>query len=506
MAPAARRLGRSLQFPAAGLLLSLFLVATRPATCQSNPPAQGAQEYVLAQVKAGQVADLDSRADRELDAKWLENLIANGRNNTEISHEGVLISHAVIRSRFSLAGADIPFPVWLDDCEFKDDVDFSWGHFGRSLSLQNSVFEKGADLDHLHLDGDLILEDAQFLQKPLDVSGSNIGGELDGDGAKFLASGGMADFDSMLVAQGVRFLGASFPAGVTFEHLKAPFLLVGKSEPPRQAKSKIANISTPSLNVAHSTINGEFGMSYLDVGTLIADSLTVEGTATISNSNIGKECDLRQARFSSLVLENVTWPANADHRQLAGISFQYIAPAPWDRDNLKDDDWRKLLVAVDGSAYNPGAYQALETALRKEGHTELADTTFTEMNEQAVHASDLGRQSQGKNLLLHYLIGYGRQPQYAFFWWIPVILVGWWVFRDRRFVEPREPKDKDRPYDPFWYSLDLFLPLTRLDAADVWMPLQSSWSRRYYARLHATLGWILVPIALAAVTGLISAK
>ena len=506
MAPAlARRPAHSVRLFCASVLLSLSVSVPRTASCQSNPSSQPPQEYVLAQVKAGQEADLDNRTDRSLDAKWLENLLANKQSNAEISHEGVLISHAVIRGRFSLAGAEISFPVWLDNCEFTDDVDFSWGHFGRSLSLQNSTFDKGADLDHLHLEGDLVLEDAQF-QRPLDVSGSNIGGELNGDGARFLATDGLADFDSMQVAQGARFLDATFPGGVTFDHLKAPFLLVGQSAPARQSHAKIANLATPSLNVGHSTIHGELTVSYLDIGSLQADDLTVEGTATIANANIANEVDLRQSRFSSLVLQNVNWPTNAERRQLAGISFQYIAPAPWDRDNLKDEDWRKLLVVVEGSAYNPGAYQTLETALRKEGHTELADTTFTDMNQLAVHAADLGKQSWGKNVLMHYLIGYGRQPQYAFFWWLPVILTGWLVFARRSDVEPRDPKDKDRPYDAFWYSLDLFLPLTRLDAADVWMPRQSSWPRRYYARIHATLGWILVPIALAAVTGLISAK
>lgn len=271
----ARRLGHSLHWFGACVLSGLSVTAPRPAARQSNAASQDPQEYVLAQVKAGQVADLDSRADRELDAKWLENLLANAHSNAEISHEGVLISHAVIRGRFSLAGADILFPVWLDNCEFTDDVDFSWGHFGRSLSLRKSKFDKGADLDHLHLEGDLVLQDAQF-QKPLDVSGSNIGGELNGDGVKFFATGGLADFDSMQVAQGVRVLGTSFPAGVTFDHLRAPFLLVGQEPPAWQSHAKVANLSTPSLNVKNSTIHGELQISYLDIGVLLADDLTVE--------------------------------------------------------------------------------------------------------------------------------------------------------------------------------------------------------------------------------------
>lgn len=125
------------------------------------------------------------------------------------------------------------------------------------------------------------------------------------------------------------------------------------------------------------------------------------------------------------------------------------------------------------------------------------------MNEEALHAADLNWVSSVKNVVLGGLMGYGREPQYAFIWWIPVIVAGWLIFLRRSDVEPRRPEDKDRPYDAFWYSVDLFLPLTRLDAAEVWMPRQDSTWRRYYARIHAMLGWILVPIALAAVTGLI---
>lgn len=86
------------------------------------------------------------------------------------------------------------------------------------------------------------------------------------------------------------------------------------------------------------------------------------------------------------------------------------------------------------------------------------------------------------------------------------MIFGWLVFRRRQDVEPRKQEDESRLYDPLWYSLDLFLPLTTLQAADVWMPIQSSRFRRYYARVHSILGWILIPIGLAAISGLVSGK
>jgi hypothetical protein len=497
--------GQKVGFLGGCMIVILLALVPCSVKSQTNTPATGTQQYVLTQIAAGKEAKLTGRKDRELDSKWLESLLVNGRGGASISHEGVLISGAVIRGKISLAGAEISFPVWLDDCQFNDDVDFSWSHFSRTLSLQDSVFRKEVDLDHVYVAGDLVIKDAQF-QQPPDFSGATIDDELVGDGARFLSMVDFADFGGIQAAQGVTFVGASFPRGITFEHLKAPFLLLGRGPSDLQLQPNLPSLSTQKLNLSHSTIHGELRIINLDICSLVANDLIIEGTARISSSDIMNAFDLRQSHFSTLVLENTKWPTNRDYRQLAGINFQSIAPAPEDHNNLRDKDWYGLLTVVDQSAYNPGAYQVLETALRKEGYAELADSVFNRMNEEAVHAVGLGRQSRAKNLLLHYLIGYGRQPQYAFYWWIPVILLGWAVFARKSDVQARDPKDANRPYDAFWYSVDLFLPLTRLDAADVWMPRQDSWPRRYYARIHAALGWILVPIALAAVTGLIAVK
>jgi hypothetical protein len=108
------------------------------------------------------------------------------------------------------------------------------------------------------------VQDAQF-QKPLDVSGSNIGNELDRDGATFLATGGLADLRPGIVPLAPLEYCRS---GVTFDHLKAPFLLVGQNAPARRGHAKIANLATPSLNVGHSMIHGELTISYRDMGSI----------------------------------------------------------------------------------------------------------------------------------------------------------------------------------------------------------------------------------------------
>jgi len=58
-------------------------------------------------------------------------------------------------------------------------------------------------------------------------------------------------------------------------------------------------------------------------------------------------------------------------------------------------------------------------------------------------------------------------------------------------------------YSPFWFSLDLFLPLIGLWDREVWVPKKERPKVWAYMRLHRILGWILVPVALAAFSGII---
>jgi len=70
-------------------------------------------------------------------------------------------------------------------------------------------------------------------------------------------------------------------------------------------------------------------------------------------------------------------------------------------------------------------------------------------------------------------------------------------------MEPQKPEDTPRVYSRFWYSLNLFLPVVDLQAGKVWKPKADQTFLRNYMRVHILLGWILVPLVLAAVTGLI---
>jgi hypothetical protein len=70
-------------------------------------------------------------------------------------------------------------------------------------------------------------------------------------------------------------------------------------------------------------------------------------------------------------------------------------------------------------------------------------------------------------------------------------------------MELQNKRDDTRGYNPFWYSLGLFLPFVDLQADKVWKPKREKVFLRNYMRVHILLGWILVPMVLAALSGLI---
>ena len=100
------------------------------------------------------------------------------------------------------------------------------------------------------------------------------------------------------------------------------------------------------------------------------------------------------------------------------------------------------------------------------------------------------------------LVGYGRKPWRAGIPCAVLVALGCVLFSPKK-MEPQQPEDTPRVYNRFWYSLGLFLPFVDLQSNKVWKPKADQTFLRNYMRVHILLGWILVPLVLAAVTGLI---
>ena len=153
------------------------------------------------------------------------------------------------------------------------------------------------------------------------------------------------------------------------------------------------------------------------------------------------------------------------------------------------------------TAYGIDVYSGLVEFYRREGYPRQANLFFIAQKrrerQEVLHGMEWGW-----NLFLEWFVGYGRSPERALFWSTSIVLFGMGVFRPQR-MEPRKVDAKPDPYSPFWYSVDLFLPLIKLQDVELWKPRYEARFARFWGRLHTMLGWALIPIALAAWTGML---
>lgn len=95
--------------------------------CQSINPRRYTQEeeLILRRVADGKIAKFGDLPveKRTVPADFLAQLLTGKVRGASISNEGVLIEHAVIKGRLSVAGAEIHYTAWLNDCDFESGAD-----------------------------------------------------------------------------------------------------------------------------------------------------------------------------------------------------------------------------------------------------------------------------------------------------------------------------------------------------------------------------------------------
>jgi hypothetical protein len=154
--------------------------------------------------------------------------------------------------------------------------------------------------------------------------------------------------------------------------------------------------------------------------------------------------------------------------------------------------------------YSASAFDSFEQLLASRGESAHAEEVFLAGRRER-RLSDLRTGNPltwlffASDWFQEYVLGYGRIARWPILWSIVIICVGMYFFRN---VAMMEPTNKNPPrYSPVWYSIELFLPVVDLGVAKDWRPSSKSKHLPTYARFHQLSGWVLIPVALAAITG-----
>ncbi len=478
-------------------LFGLALLVQSLCRAQDVPYRVGpAEQYVLRGLKNGEEVDLDrpfpGKTDQRLNPVFLEKLLAGSFKDSTIERRGIRIHHAVFDLPVFVSHVTVPYEVWLNDCTFREEVDFEGTHFEKDFSLEHSRFEtppgepaESLSLTNLVVKGDLVLRRASF-QDSADVTGSSIGGRLIGDEAQFLNT------DMSLDLEDVRVEGSLFLRNATFQ---GPVSLANAAVRDLYLERVQGKLQT--LDLSQAVVERALRIAQTQIQSLNASSMRAKGSAVLQDLVIPDSLVLKNIDFHALELLHVTPPSIPLNFQIDGLSFEHVTTGPGEH------SWQELYNFIDASAYNSQSYLQLEAFFRAQGYSDRANSVFIAMKRKERKLLSMWSFAYWSSLALDVLVRYGREPGWALVYSIVFVALGVVVFWRRENMEPQKAEDANKAYSPFWYSVDLLTPFIDLQSANVWMPNKTWKAGTEYARVHRVLGWILVPIGIAAITGLI---
>lgn len=454
---------------------SRLILASLLATVSASPAAEvkmnavdlnPSETWVVEQVTAGQIADLSVKFvdenERKLGARFLEHLVTDTIEGVQPHRNGVRISGAIFDQAIGLANAQIPFEVALEKCRFVDEVNCDAATFLRTVSFEHSTFHKAAKFYNMKAKDAAVFQSVVF-EGGVSFASANIASNFEMHHAKFNNRREQAVFNSIKVGHTAFFYKAIFEGPVDFV-----------------SASIVANFEADEAEFRSRQHPVKF------------NRIKVGGSAYFRNAILGGGVDFR---YADLHLLSVSPPKIEGPFDMRGMTYKYIDAGRSDQGTPYD-----LLELAKRSPYTADVYRALEEFFAKQGRRDDADRVFV-AGKQRERREHLRNWSWLSSSLLD-LIGYGRYPSHVAYLCALIVAFGATVFSSTK-MELQRTDTTPRIYNRFWYSLGLFLPVVNLESDKVWKPKAEQTFLRTYMRIHILLGWILVPLFLAALNGLI---
>jgi len=455
---------------------------------------------------------------------------------TSLHEKGVWLDGAVITGALDLSFARCRGGLFLSNCRFAELPQMVQAELAQ-LSFQGShlpgLFAQGAKLA-----GSLFLRGITAT-RTVEVTGAQIGGQLDCVGATLNGGGGMA-----LDAQGAKVAESLFLSGVT---------------------------ATGTVDVNGAQIGGHFDCdgATLNGGggdALNGQSLRVHDAFLFRKVKaVTGRVDLASAEVRDLVDDAESW-RKCSGLILDGFTYDRFPGDTSPRTFATRKAWLEMGSRFGGEFF-PQPYTQFAKVMRAAGHVAEARKALVERDRllfaeaETADRAALGRalsgdqaaradggkiwlRLQGRRLwawLTHRVVGYGHMPERALrfvlgFWLVgtvvyfiayraglmvpnsDVIMVSaeWLeaVRADRLAPTALWTGDAIRAsahYETFFsaiYALDLFLPVVDLGQEKAWavttpVPFGWGWWLRVASFLYQIAGWVVISLGLAAVTGLV---
>jgi hypothetical protein len=507
-------------------------------------PRSPAENWVAQLIEAGKIADLTESPYKDtpiLSASFLQKLLSETPKNKPNPYS-VTIKNATIVDFVDLGGMEIPFDLTLENCVFEGSLNCYLTQFKRNLFLSGTRFKSGVKFTYAEVSNILIANNAQFenpdqraqfdsikvgrdafftraiFNGPVDFGFASIAGDLVAQGAQF-KSDQDAFFNNMKVGGGIYlaeyiiFKSEGEEDGVAYCEYGDP-------------KKKQSSCFNGNVDFRFTNVGGNFdadGSHFEKVSekiTLLCDAMIVSGhfflrrtcvrgVADFHRMHTGGNFEVSKTRFEqppSFLSVHVGDTAYFNGTNISGLArFEDMRYQTIAGDQLED-------LFSNHSEYKPDVYSNLEEVFRRHAEIDKANSFYIvgrkkqRSDDWQKNKSLWGAIKWAWNFVQDKVAGYGRHLENALVWSVGFIIVGCIVFWKEKWMETQSAQEAARyqgRYRPIWYSISLFMPIIDLPDKKIWMPQSDRRLRRLYMRVHIILGYLLIPIGIAAWTGLI---
>lgn len=458
-------------------------------TAGTNKGLTPAEEILLEKAQKGQCADFktgitetdqlrnagDWGDDRCIRAELLYWLCTNTDADQLVHAKGVRICGAKVEGQLDFAVATLLHPLWLRDCVIREKITF---RRAQTRDIDFSGSQTGPiSADRLTTQGDVFLR-GSLIKGEVRLLGANISGDLSCTDAQFENPGRNA-----LIADRLTTHGNVYLRGV---HVKGAVRLLG---------AKICG----DLRCTGATFENT------EDTALNAEGLIVKGSLFWHSmkKRPGGVINLMHAKVGPLEDDAASWP-HAGNLRLEGFEYEaFVGESPHTAtERLR---WLNLQPSV---SFHPQPYEQLATVFRRMGSETDAREVLIAKQEARRKYGNLGRLSMAWNRLLGITIAHGYKPWRVMWFMIVMIPVGsavFWYGHECLGVINQVQKGAP-PFNPFIYSLEVFVPLVDLHQERYWLANSSGTLGaliRVYLWLHIILGWVSSTLLAAALTGLV---
>lgn len=500
---------------------------------------------------------------RTISSNYIRRSLSNDNINQRMHHKSLIISNTVIVGPINLANSVIPLDVSFINCVFKNKIDFSGTLFKKNVIfygckfngpviLQNtkiigkcdfscSVFLNTCNFGHLEVGDDLIFSNAIFCEskyaaqfdtvktglslymdnvksyRVIDLDHANIGAILFICGCEF---NNHIRLDGSKIGESV-WLQNSKIFSLDFRNATINGDLYSSSKTTVINKIILANskikgsvyLKNSKLNINSNfrniRIDGNFNL--YSTAFINADKATTnykieltdlrdikcEGVGDFSYASFAGNVSLSGSKFKRIEFSKTIWPKRGHLIELDGMEFEYIRAS-----DDKNESFRYILALANSASYTPDIYTKVSSFYERTGNSDKADIMFIEQKRRERKEVLWPSISWLGSFILDILIRYGKRPSLALCWSTIIVGIGSVVFKKEKMTLQKRNNYK-QIYSSFWYSLDLFAPVIDLQVSSIWKPKFDEKYILFYMKIHRILGWVFVPLIIAAITGII---